>query len=569
MSINRSRRLFSMLVAFVILLATFGPAFAAPRPTVDLQLLTVSDWHAQLDPLSVQGVGNVGGAAALSTYFQMERETNPNTLTLTAGDAYGASPPLSNFFDEEPAVLAMRLMGFDADTFGNHNFDRGIAHLQQMIDLASAPSVDQPGEPFQYVSANLKNLEDNLTGVKPFEIFEVGGVKIAVIGITNPEAPTLVFPGSFGTIEVTDPVPAANKAMAQAKQEGAKFFVAITHLGVTNFDPVTGAPSGPLIDFADNVGGFNVILGDHTDFEYSGIHNNALVVENRSKGRTYARISVTVDPKNGRVVSRSAEFVTPFSDAVTPDPAIVEMLQPYRDQLAPIFNTLIGESSVFIPRADSCGRADGRLCESLVGNTTTDALRFTYGTDFAITNAGGLRADLTCPTTDIPTDFCPPYTPPPFPITRGQVLTVLPFGNVVVTVDVNGAELKALLENGVSAMPGANGRFPQVSGLCFTYDISAPAFNRVMGAVRQAADGSCTGAAVDLTAASTYSIAENDFMASGGDGYLVLSGRAVTREIMDQVLADYVTASSPISPAIQGRIVCTTSGATACPVTIP
>ena len=110
MSINRSRRLFSMLVAFVILLATFGQAFAAPRPTVDLQLLTVSDWHAQLDPLSVQGVGNVGGAAALSTYFQMERETNPNTLTLTAGDAYGASPPLSNFFDEEPAVLAMRLM---------------------------------------------------------------------------------------------------------------------------------------------------------------------------------------------------------------------------------------------------------------------------------------------------------------------------------------------------------------------------------------------------------------------------------------------------------------------------
>jgi 2',3'-cyclic-nucleotide 2'-phosphodiesterase (5'-nucleotidase family) len=566
---SKSRRLFSVLVALVILLATFGPAFAAPRPTIDLQILTVSDWHAQLDPLSVSGVGNVGGAAVLSAYFQAERAANPNTLTLTAGDAYGASPPLSNFFDEVPAVLAMRLMGFDADTFGNHNFDRGIAHLQQMIDLASAPAGEQPGDPFQYVSSNLANLEENLSGVKPYEIFDVAGLKIAVIGITNPEAPTLVFPGNFGTIEVTDPVAAANKARAQARQAGANFFIALTHMGVTNIDPVTGAPSGPLIDFAENVGGFNVILGDHTDFEYSGLHNKALVVENRSKGRTYARINLEVDPLNGRVASRSVEFVTPLESAVTPDPVIVAMLQPYRDALAPIFNTVIGSSNVFIPRADSCGRPDGRLCESLIGNVVTDSMRLTYGTDFAITNAGGLRSDLTCPTMDIATDFCPPYTPPPFPITRGQVLSVLPFGNVVVTLSVNGAELKQLLENGVSAMPGANGRFPQVSGLCFTYDISAPPGSRVTGAARQAVDGSCTGAPVDLTAASTYSISENDFMANGGDGYLFLYDRAVTQGIMDQVLADYISASSPLNPAIQGRIICTSSGATACPVPVP
>jgi 2',3'-cyclic-nucleotide 2'-phosphodiesterase (5'-nucleotidase family) len=196
-------------------------------------------------------------------------------------------------------------------------------------------------------------------------------------------------------------------------------------------------------------------------------------------------------------------------------------------------------------------------------------MRLTYGTDFAITNAGGLRSDLTCPTMDIATDFCPPYTPPPFPITRGQVLSVLPFGNVVVTLSVNGAELKQLLENGVSAMPGANGRFPQVSGLCFTYDISAPPGSRVTGAARQAVDGSCTGAPVDLTAASTYSISENDFMANGGDGYLFLYDRAVTQGIMDQVLADYISASSPLNPAIQGRIICTSSGATACPVPVP
>jgi len=196
-------------------------------------------------------------------------------------------------------------------------------------------------------------------------------------------------------------------------------------------------------------------------------------------------------------------------------------------------------------------------------------MRDTYGTDFAITNSGGLRADLTSPTTDNPADFCPPYTPPPYPISRGQVLTVLPFGNVVVTLSIDGAELKTMLENGVSQMPAVAGRFPQVSGLCFTYDISAPAGSRVTGAVHAALDGSCTGGPVDLTAGATYKIAENDFMASGGDGYPNFASRMTTQDIMDQVLADYIAGSSPISPAIQGRVVCTTGGSPACPVVVP
>jgi len=196
-------------------------------------------------------------------------------------------------------------------------------------------------------------------------------------------------------------------------------------------------------------------------------------------------------------------------------------------------------------------------------------MRMTYSADFAITNSGGLRAGLTCPTPDIAGDFCPDFTPPPYLITRGQALAVLPFGNVVFTVDINGAELKTFLENGVSLMPSVQGRFPQVSGLCFTYDISAPAGSRVLSAVRQAADGSCSGAPIDLTAASIYRIAENDYMATGGDGYPNLYDRGTTQNLMDEVLADYVSAHTPVSPAIQGRVVCTTSGSTACPVNLP
>ena len=115
-------------------------------------------------------------------------------------------------------------------------------------------------------------------------------------------------------------------------------------------------------------------------------------------------------------------------------------------------------------------------------------------------------------------------------------------------------------------MPAANGRFPQVSGLCFTYNINAPVGSRVTGAVRQAADGTCTGAPVDLTAATTYTILENDFMATGGDGYPNFSSRMATLDLMDQVTANHIAANTPISPAIQGRIVCTGTG---CPVVTP
>jgi 2',3'-cyclic-nucleotide 2'-phosphodiesterase (5'-nucleotidase family) len=232
---------------------------------------------------------------------------------------------------------------------------------------------------------------------------------------------------------------------------------------------------------------------------------------------------------------------------------------------------VIGNSSGFLRSQDACGNVLGRTCESIAGNAVSDALRATYQVDFGITNSGGIRADLTCPATDNPTDYCPSYTLPPYPITRGQVATVLPFGNKVVTVTITGTELKAMLENGVSSMPLALGKFPQVSGLCFTYDISAPVNSRVTAVVRQAADGSCTGGAVDLTAGATYSIVENDFMAMGGDGYpnFTFMARTTVHEVMDQAVSDWIRDTTPVTRSIQGRIICTTSGSPACPVIVP
>jgi hypothetical protein len=232
-------------------------------------------------------------------------------------------------------------------------------------------------------------------------------------------------------------------------------------------------------------------------------------------------------------------------------------------------NEVIGNSTVAILRADACGRADGRLCESLIGNIITDAMRAAHATDFALVNSGLIRDDLTCPAADETGDHCPPYTAPPYLITRGQVSDALPLGNRVATLQVNGSELKALLENGVSQLPAADGRFLQVSGLCFSYDIAATAGSRVYGAVRQAEDGSCTGPAVDFTTGTMYSIAASDFMTGGGDGYPDYSGRVALEAMLDQVVRDYVSASTPLSPAIQGRIGCTTTGAATCPAGSP
>src|ERR671917_314156 len=117
------------------------PGHAKKKGTVELQLLTVSDWHGQLTP-----VGGVGGAAFLKTYFDEARAANPNTLTFMGGD-----------------------------TFGNHNFDEGVDHLQRMVDLAQ----------FDFVAANLENLEDNLTGVEKRRTYKVAGPKVAVISIVN------------------------------------------------------------------------------------------------------------------------------------------------------------------------------------------------------------------------------------------------------------------------------------------------------------------------------------------------------------------------------------------------
>jgi 2',3'-cyclic-nucleotide 2'-phosphodiesterase (5'-nucleotidase family) len=529
----------------------------------EITVLDISDFHGQLVPLAetadnlaapaVNPTYAIGGAAFLKTWFDTYRADAPNgSVAMAAGDSVGATPPISAFFGDTPTIEVMNMMGIQLDGLGNHNFDKGSAYLRNtLIPLANYP----------FVSANVVDAQGNTPAEwKPSVVFDTfDGGKVGFVGFTNEDAPELVFPGAFDPFHVEPRLGRVQAEVNRLRTQGVKTIIVIGHDGATA--GTLTSPTGPLIDLADQLTGVDAVIGDHTNFQVLTTRpNGTLVTENLSKGVRFTRLRLVLDASTKTVVYKSADFHKPWTIGVTPDPAIQARIDDLNAQLTPILGRVIGSSTVEILRADVCGRVDGRLCESLVGDTTTDAMRAKYapiGVEFAITNSGGLRDALTCPPAGGGAGLCPAYTPPPYLITRGQVLAVLPFGNIVVTLDVTGAELKTMLENGVSAMPAANGRFPQVSGLCFTYDVEAPAGSRVTGAVRQAADGTCTGAPIDLTSTSTYKIAENDFMASGGDGYPNFVSRATTQDVMDQTLADYVTANSPISPTIQGRIKCT------------
>lgn len=610
------------------LIALVVPAGASAhffhRSAADIQILNVSDWHGNLDPASANG-----GAWNISARWQEDRKAMP-TLTLTAGDDFGAAPPLSGFFDEAPAIQAQRLMGIQINTFGNHNFDKGVAHLQSMIDLARARSTgsagDHPGKPFKYVAANLSNIKANLKHVAPFEIIKVGKVSVAVIGIVNEEAPTLVSPGNFGTMTVTDGVAAAKKYARLSRLLGADVVVVITHKGMNTVSP----PTGNLVDFANAMpkGLVDVVIGDHTNIQFSGTTpKGVLYHENLSYGNGYARTRLNVTPGFfGHVNSKSVEFVVPGPSGslgsnrtsclggtittgtppvVVPDPApfcdqkIVDMLVPYRNELAVQLDGVIGTTLGVFDRGDNVERRK----EVPLGDLIADSMRIGYGVDIGFMTGGGIRSQFpACGYTPqnlglhrsnfdnstaggpwhVNVVTCPGgyASGGPYDLVKGDVYTVLPFGNNIVTRSVTGLQLWQALENGVSKCPNpltaagtCAGRFPQVSGIKFTFDVSktsgcsgsevAPITwsctinNPPTGRVTVVTKSDGTPIAPDGT---TYTFAVTDFTNNGGDSFFMLAdGQGASRDRDANAFLSYLsTLSFPIDPAsfTPDRITC-------------
>jgi 2',3'-cyclic-nucleotide 2'-phosphodiesterase (5'-nucleotidase family) len=567
------------------------------RDVRELTILDISDWHGQAVPLAENAdwvinaaapfnttalgpVFPIGGSAFLKPWFDAYRkEARDGSITVAAGDSIGATPPIASFFGEKPAIEFLNLMGLSADGLGNHNFDKGEAYLRgTIIPLAKYP----------HVSANIVDAAGKTPAEwSPSTTFNFNGAKLGLIGYSNTDIPLLTFPGALGPFHVSDPIAAVN---AEAAKLDAKTdaIVAMGHLGIDgpvgSVNPLglSTNPFGPLVGLADGVGRIDAVIGDHTNFQALDYRTNGvLMTENLSKGARFTRLRLVVDRSSKQVVYKTSDFHKPWNIGVTPDPAIQARIDELNAILSPILSVEVGKATVAIPRSDVCGRADGRLCESLIGDVITDSMRTAFPalpTDFAITNSGGIRSDLTCPTVDSPTDFCPAFTGSIRPITLGQVITVLPFGNVVATARITGVQLKAMLENGVSQLPGANGRFPQVSGLCFSYDIAQPAGSRVTSVLKADATGACPAGSpsVGLGAGDMYNVAINDFMAFGGDGYPNTVSQLNTPAVitMDQRLRDYIDAqpAKTLSPTVQARIRCTDgNGVTApnCPAGSP
>ena len=498
--------------------------------TATFKIIGLTDLHGQLNPFFGKG-----GAAQLAALIDSER--NSCTLVVGAGDMIGASEPLSSFFAEETTIKALNLMGLDATTLGNHEFDKGLTALESLISLAE----------FDYVSSNLTNLSTNLPGVEaPYVIYDFLGIKVAVIGITDVDLAAVTLPANLGTLTVTPTVAeAATQAQAArtaAQTAGATVFIAMVHLGATS------ATEGELFTFASAVTGFDVIVGGHSHYtDLNTTSGTTVLVQPANKGQSYARISLSVSTETGAVSTRTGEIVPAvLPDGGTPDPEVVAMLDPYRTQLAPILDAVIGVASASFPRD---GAAE-RTAEAALGDLVADALRDKYSTQLAYVCAGVLSAPLPSTYAPVSTALRRPATGyaagPPWDLVKGDVYALLPYGNVAVTRTVTGTQLWEMLENGFSLIETVKGRFPQISGFKVEYDPDGTVGARVVS-VKLPDDTPI------LKDSTTYTLATYDFINLGGDGYTMLNdGAGVQQDLLAEVVAAYITAQSPITPATLG-----------------
>ncbi len=352
----------------------------------------------QLVRPAVNPVFPIGGSAFLKPWFDVYRgEAGKDHFTVAAGDSVGATPPISSFFGDTPTIELMNLMGFSADGLGNHNFDKGSAYLRNtLIPLAKFP----------YVSANVVAGERaDAAQWKPSTTFNVEGGKLGLVGFTNEDAPTLVFPGAFDPFTVTTArcrrcrrrsTRCARRAQGRSSCMGHDGAIAGT----------LTAPIGPVVDLADALKNVDVVIGDHTNFQVLSTRpNGTLVVENLSKGVRFTRVRLVLDTSAGGVVYKTADFHKPWNIGVTPDPAIQARIDALNDAAPADPERRHRDLDRRRSRAPTSVRPRRRPAVRVAHRRrTTDAHADEVrpiGVDFAITNSGGLRDALTCSATDL------------------------------------------------------------------------------------------------------------------------------------------------------------------------
>jgi 2',3'-cyclic-nucleotide 2'-phosphodiesterase (5'-nucleotidase family) len=506
------------------------PSYLANSVSIDY----FSDFHGAIQvPTS-----KIGGAANLATYFANDKSKTA-VITAAGGDNFGAAPPISSQFEEIPAVKAENMMGLDVTALGNHEHDRDSVHLNKMMDLST----------FEWVGSNYTNASA-FKKLKPYTIIERGGVKVGFVGTTTLETMAITPPANLAGATITDPAPAAQKAIDDVRKAGADFVVSINHIGYSN-DSADKAV-GDLIDFAGALKGADLVYGGHTHLKWAGLVNGTLVQEVPNAGVLYSRTQICFDKATKALIGTSQDFVVPDGNKVDPNADVAAMVKTYEDQMAAKFDTKIATITNVFPHGGS--PQIQRVGESAIGDYFSDIVRKKYNTDFALLNGGGIRANLPALT----------YTPQDktlrrpkaatdlgtFDLTLGDVYTVFPFGNNVSTTKITGKTVWSFLENGVSQVESGAGRFPVVSGLKFEFTASAPLGQRVKSVTMT------DGTPILNDTSKTYTLATIDYMILGGDGYTQFDPlKSTLRDLLAQVIVDELTARGTITvPALDGRI---------------
>ena len=526
-----------LLCAATAPLALFA---GAARADLSLTILHTNDFHSRLEAInrfdSTCGAKDeaegkcFGGVARLKTALDARRAALGNApyLLLDAGDQFQGSLFYSIHKGAAEAEFMAKL-GYDAMAVGNHEFDDGPAVLRKFIDAV----------PFPMLSSNLDVRNDpELAGkIERTVVLERGGERIGIVSALATDTVETSSPGP--NVAFADEVAAIQAAVDELTAQGVKHIVALTHVGLPRDREIAASVRG--LDVI--VGGHSHSLLSNTDDKAEGKYPVMVtnpdgvavpIVTAYAYGKFLGELTVRFDGE-GKVVAASGDPIL-IDASFAPDPDFAARVAALGAPIEALKNEVIGEASEPIDGSrDNC-RARECAMGTLVATAMLERTR-SLGVSVAFQNGGGLRASIDAG-----------------PITKGEVLTVLPFQNTLATVDVSGADILAALENGLSQVSEGAGRFPQVAGLRYTWNPAAEAGQRVVRAEVQQADGTWT----PVDPAQDYGVVTNNFMRRGGDGYAVFrdNGRNAYDfgPNLEDVVMAYLAANTPYTPSLPGLI---------------
>jgi 5'-nucleotidase len=567
----------------------------------DVHLLAFNDFHGNLEPGSLNLYGRfAGGAAFLAKALKdKQAEYNHEAVTVMAGDGIGAAPLVSQLFLNEPSIVSMNLMGTDFASVGNHEFDKGREELLRMQQggcpaggCTAAPyaveddekvsSTDEfPGASFQYLSANVVDKVSGKTlfpayGIKKVEASNGKKVKIGIIGEVLKETPTIVTPSGVAGLDFQSEIDAANRAVKDLKRRGVNTIVLVIHQGgAQTFTPAVVAPNSCQGNLAGSAietisagldPAIGVVVSGHTHQEYrctlSQGGNTRLVTSASSFGRVFTDISLSVNTRNGKLVTASAtnsiveNALNPTKDPVTgtankriPDPAkedptVKAVVDQYVTAAAPLANKVIGKITGDLTRTDTNGTGETTLGD-VIADAQLDATKGATvgGAQVAFMNAGGVRGDLLA--------SFQAGGEAPGEVTYGEAFTIQPFGNSLVTKTMTGAQIRSLLEQQFVGCGGQTvKRILQISAtLSYQQNAAATACADHIGVI--------TVAGVPLNPTDSVRVTMNNFLATGGDGFTAFNdGTDVLGGAQDiDAFTDYLAANAAgVTPPTLTRI---------------